>query len=125
ERGSAGRRARDSGTGLGLTITHLLTDMMGGELLLRSKPGQGSTFSLRLYLPPIPIDPQHPLQVPASLRTITGYLGERRTVLVVDDQALHRQLLASILVPLGFLVREAASGQECLEIVDQHPPDLL
>jgi signal transduction histidine kinase/CheY-like chemotaxis protein/purine-cytosine permease-like protein len=125
ERGSAGRRARDSGTGLGLTITHLLTDMMGGELLLKSRPGQGSTFSLRLYLPPIPSDPKNPLPIPTTLRAITGYLGERRTVLVVDDQPLHRQLLASILMPLGFVVREAASGQECLEIVEQHPPELL
>ncbi|MBX3608988.1 MAG: response regulator [Hydrogenophaga sp.] len=125
ERGSAGRRAADSGTGLGLTITHLLTDMMGGELLLKSAPGKGSTFSLRLYLPAIPTDPQHPMEMPSAMRTITGYLGERRTVLVVDDQALHRQLLASILVPLGFLVREAASGQECLEIIEQHPPDIL
>lgn len=125
ERGSAGRRARDSGTGLGLTITHLLTDMMGGELLLKSRQGHGSTFSLRLYLPPIPSDPKHPLPIPSTLRAVTGYLGERRTVLVVDDQPLHRQLLASILMPLGFVVREAASGQECLEIIEQHPPDLL
>ncbi|MDR7096350.1 hybrid sensor histidine kinase/response regulator [Hydrogenophaga laconesensis] len=125
ERGSAGRRAADTGTGLGLTITHLLTDMMGGELLLKSRPGHGSTFSLRLYLPPIPSDPKHPLPIPSTMRAVTGYLGERRTLLVVDDQPLHRQLLASILVPLGFVVREAASGQECLEIIEQHPPDLL
>jgi signal transduction histidine kinase/CheY-like chemotaxis protein/purine-cytosine permease-like protein len=125
ERGAAGRRARDSGTGLGLTITHLLTDMMGGDLTLKSAPGRGSTFTLRLYLPPIASDPLHPLPIPSTLRAVTGYLGPRRTVLVVDDQPLHRQLLASILVPLGFVVREAASGQECLEIVEQSPPDLL
>ena len=104
ERGSAGRRAIDTGTGLGLTITHLLTDMMGGELLLKSRPGHGSTFSLRLYLPAIPSDPKHPLPIPSTLRAVTGYLGERRTLLVVDDQPLHRQLLASI---------------------EQQPPDLL
>jgi signal transduction histidine kinase/CheY-like chemotaxis protein/purine-cytosine permease-like protein len=125
ERGSAGRRVQDAGTGLGLTITHLLTDMMGGELLLKSRPGHGSMFSLRLYLPAIVSDPQHPLPIPSTLRAVTGYLGPRRTLLVVDDQPLHRQLLAGILMPLGFVVREAASGQECLEIVDQRAPDLL
>lgn len=125
ERGSAGRRARDAGTGLGLTITHLLTDMMGGELTLRSAPGQGSTFTLRLYLPRMTPDPKNPLPSASALRTVTGYLGERRTLLVVDDQPLHRQLLAGLLVPLGFTVLEAASGQECLEVVEQRPPDLL
>ncbi len=125
ERGSAGRQAAETGTGLGLTITHLLTDMMGGELTLRSQPGQGSTFSLRLYLPRIVPDPRHPLPTPSTLRAVTGYLGPRRTVLVVDDQPLHRQLLAGLLMPLGFVVQEAASGQECLEILERHPPDLL
>ena len=51
ERGSAGRRVAQPGTGMGLTITHLLTDMMGGELTLSSQLGEGTTFSLRLYLP--------------------------------------------------------------------------
>ncbi len=125
ERGSAGRRAAETGTGLGLTITHLLTDMMGGELTLKSRPGHGSTFSLRLYLPAITPDPLHPMPLPSSLRPVTGYRGARKTLLVVDDQPLHRQLLAGLLMPLGFVVQEAASGQECLEIVEDHPPALL
>ncbi|MGM2732107.1 response regulator, partial [Bacillus cereus group sp. Bce005] len=45
--------------------------------------------------------------------------------LVVDDQPLQRQLLAGLLLPLGFEIREAASGRECLEIVEQSPPDLV
>ena len=125
ERGSAGRRSAETGTGLGLTITLLLTSMMGGELTLQSRPGQGSTFSLRLYLPAITPDPRYPLPTSTALRAVTGYAGKRRTLLVVDDQPLHRQLLAGLLMPLGFSVLEAASGQECLEVVELQAPDLL
>ncbi|XAH23939.1 ATP-binding protein [Xylophilus sp. GW821-FHT01B05] len=125
ERGSAGRRASETGTGLGLTITHLLTQLMGGELSVASTPGQGSTFTVRLYLASITPDPAHlPLRA-VALRPVIGYLAPRRTLLVVDDQPLQRQLLAALLVPLGFEVREAASGRECLEIVQHEPPDLV
>lgn len=60
ERGSGGRRRADPGTGLGLTITHLLTELMGGELSVHSTLGQGSTFSVRLYLREINEPPQRP-----------------------------------------------------------------
>ncbi|MDH4426392.1 MAG: ATP-binding protein [Acidovorax sp.] len=125
ERGSAGRRTSEAGTGLGLTITHLLTELMGGQLTLTSTPGQGSTFTVRLYLPGIAADPNWTTPSRAALRSVIGYLAPRRTLLVVDDQPLQRQLLAGLLVPLGFEVREAASGRECLEIVRQTPPDLV
>ncbi|MDP0965380.1 hypothetical protein Q6264_31530, partial [Klebsiella pneumoniae] len=61
----------------------------------------------------------------ATLHTVIGYLPPRRTLLVVDDQPLQRQLLAGLLLPLGFEIREAASGRECLEIVEQSLPDLV
>lgn len=123
ERGSAGRRSREAGTGLGLTITHLLTELMGGELGVRSELGVGSTFTVRLYMPGVPESAQPARAAP--LRPVIGYQPPRRTLLVVDDQPLHRQLLAGLLVPLGFEVREAASGSECLEIVAANAPDMV
>jgi signal transduction histidine kinase/CheY-like chemotaxis protein len=125
ERGSAGRRASESGTGLGLTITNLLTQLMGGELTVSSVAGRGSTFSVRLYLPGIASDQVTTPKRSVALRSVIGYLAPRRNLLVVDDQPLQRQLLAGLLVPLGFTLHEAASGRECLEIVQRDPPDLV
>jgi signal transduction histidine kinase/DNA-binding NarL/FixJ family response regulator len=122
ERGSAGRRSGDAGTGLGLTITHLLTQLMGGELTVTSTPGQGSTFTVRLYLSEIAAPAQRSVR---HHRPVTGYLGPRRSLLVVDDHPTQRQMLAGMLLPLGFQIREAASGSECLESVRDNPPDAV
>jgi len=121
ERGAAGRRRGEPGTGLGLTITALLTSLMGGDLSLQSQPNQGSTFSVRLYLREI-ADPG-PLAEP--MQQIEGFLGQRKTLLVVDDQPVQRQMLAGMLTPLGFVVREAASGMECIDSIKDELPDAI
>ena len=125
ERGSAGRRTGEPGTGLGLTITHLLTQLMGGELTVKSRPGEGSRFTVRLYLSETaePAETAGTRGVP--MRPVTGYIGERRTLLVVDDQPTQRQMLAGMLLPLGFRIREAASGTECLQSVAEQEPDAV
>lgn len=125
ERGSAGRRSAETGTGLGLTITHLLTELMGGELTVTSTPGRGSTFSARLYLRELTESSLKSLPRPPRHRPITGYAGPRRTLLVVDDQPIQRQMIAGLLAPLGFALRESASGRECLESVRESPPDAI
>lgn len=122
ERGSAGRRSGEPGTGLGLTITHLLVQLMGGELSVHSTPGQGSTFTVRLYLSEIAAP--GPRWV-AHHRPVTGYVGARRSLLIVDDHPTQRQLLAGLLLPLGFRVSEAASGGEALESVRDQRPDAV
>ena len=113
ERSGATRRRFETGTGLGLAITKLLAEVMGGEIQVESALGRGSKFSVRLYLPQV----STPTFAQRTEQDIVGYLGARRTVLVVDDQITQRQLLVGLLQPLGFTVLEAASGTECLEVV--------
>lgn len=113
ERGAGGRHHGEPGTGLGLTITALLASLMGGELKLVRTSKDGSLFSVRLYLREI-ADPGPRAELPQH---ISGYLGARRRLLIVDDQPVQRQMLAGMLAPVGFELEEAASGTECLDIL--------
>ncbi len=122
ERGASGRLAHEPGTGLGLAITQLLTELMGGEISLESEVDVGSRFKLRLYMRELTAIDQHAVD---NHRRIIGHTGARRHLLVVDDQPEQRQLLAAILIPLGFSVQEAASGPECLQAVAQRRPDMV
>ncbi|MET0209013.1 MAG: ATP-binding protein, partial [Burkholderiaceae bacterium] len=105
------------GAGLGLTIAKMLTELMGGELSARSRPGEGSTFRARLFIPElhgrIPDSPRHR----AAPRERLGIDGASPRILVVDNEADDRQLLIELLEPLGFTVREASSGHDALDLV--------
>lgn len=97
------------GTGLGLTIAKMLTDLMGGELTASSTPGQGSRFSVRLFLPEVTAARGAPRTGPRH-----GYDGPRRRVLVVDNEEADRQLMVDQLQPLGFEIETVASGEAAL-----------
>jgi signal transduction histidine kinase/CheY-like chemotaxis protein/purine-cytosine permease-like protein len=112
-RGSAAGGAATGGTGLGLTIAKMLTELMGGEMTVRSTPAQGTRFLIRLFLPDV--SGAGAREVPRAMRT--GYLGARRRILVVDNEQDDRSLLLSLLQPLGFELREAASGGDCLALM--------
>ncbi|MEY4210803.1 MAG: hypothetical protein RLZ92_1184 [Pseudomonadota bacterium] len=109
-----------AGSGLGLTISKILTEVMGGELTVTSQLGHGSTFAVRLLLPSLAINTEQSSELP-----VIGYQGVRRKILVVDDQREHRQLLIAILEPLGFQISEASSGESCLLKVQHEKPDLI
>jgi CheY-like chemotaxis protein len=107
-----------TGAGLGLTIAKMLTDLMGGELTASTTQGQGSVFRVRLFLPELHMPASAVQNHAASPRKPRlGYAGARRKVLVVDNEEADRELLASLLEPLGFEVRTAASGHDCLDLL--------
>ncbi|MCB5184611.1 response regulator [Methylobacillus gramineus] len=121
-RGSAAANSSIGGTGLGLTISKLLTELMGGQLTVESTPGHGSQFGIRLFLSQVRV--AEDIQT-ASMPMPLAYHGPRRKVLVVDNEQVDRELLINILQPLGFEVAEAANGRECLQVYTEFRPDVI
>ncbi|MFT5117056.1 MAG: signal transduction histidine kinase/FixJ family two-component response regulator [Kiritimatiellia bacterium] len=110
-----------SGTGLGLTIVHLLADIMGGDVSVTSHLGKGSTFAVSLMLSSI----DSVVTTPAIQSPIIAYDGGAKTIFVVDDQAMHRSLMNDLLTPLGFIIVEAPNAKTCLQLTEEKLPDIF
>lgn len=115
-------QAHVAGTGLGLTITRLLVDIMGGDLQVSSEIGKGSRFTLSLMLSSLASRP-----LPDSHATISAYEGPPLNVFIVDDEPDHRALMQDLLSPLGFNIQQAREAEECLALLRQYQtmPDIF
>jgi signal transduction histidine kinase/ActR/RegA family two-component response regulator len=113
---------RAAGTGLGLAISRHLVDLMGGDILVDTRHGQGSRFWFELELP---LAAKAPDAEPPARAVSRRYEGRRRRVLVVDDVLANRQLLCDLLERHGFEVDQAGDGAHALERVRTLPPDLV
>lgn len=111
-----------SGTGLGLTISRALAELMGGDISLNSRLGEGSSFKLSLLLPR---NSDAVKEVVIEDKEIIGYLGSRKTILSIDDEAYQRQLMVDILTPLGFTVLTAGSAEDGLDLLKENNVDVL
>lgn len=121
ERGGSQEARLQPGIGLGLSITRVLAQVLGGDIAVTSTPNVGSSFRLRVMLPAA----TRAVNDAASGDRIIGYLGQRRTALVIDDDASQTVILHSLLRPLGFTVHTAANGLDGLALAARHRPDIV
>jgi signal transduction histidine kinase/DNA-binding response OmpR family regulator len=114
--------ATAAGTGLGLTITKQYLQMLGGELVLVSTPGKGSTFRFTLFLP---LADLQPATVPVGEVLGLAPADRHKRILIVEDDADSRQLLNQLLLPLGFVLASAVDGLEAVAQAASFAPDLI
>ena len=125
------------GTGLGMTITKNLIDMMGGSIEVRSRLGEGSVFTIHIPLKvateretvgdPVGIGEAEAIapQTETSAPTATDVAAAKlvgKSVLIVDDDELSREILRELLESRGVVVAEATNGEKAIGAITSSAP---
>ncbi len=120
---NTGRQTQE-GTGLGLPISRKFVQLMGGDIQLTSEVGRGTVFTFDIQTQVVDMAD---MKSRAPTRQIVALeTGQPRyRILIVDDKVLNRQLLITLLTPLGIDVREAVNGQEAIDIWKTWKPHLI
>lgn len=122
ERLEEDRNTTLEGTGLGLAITKTMAQMMGGKVVVQSKYGSGSKFTVYLK--------QKIVHKPAILKEEIFNSNEKfdcsgKRVLVVDDNNINLKVAVRLLEPFKMYITTCQSGQECIDMANRELFDLI
>ncbi len=108
---------RYGGTGLGLTISKKLTELMGGKIWVVSKPDKGSDFHFTVQLEAGDPEQLKEIYLDAKDKLIGDFSGAR--VLLVEDNEINQELIKELLSDRGFIITSVWNGKEAVEILQK------
>ncbi len=114
EQAERGTARRFGGTGLGLVITKNIVEMMGGKIAVKSRPGEGSTFTVRVRLEGGTYDMLRKQAAPGAC----SYDFSGRRALLVEDIEINREIVIELLAETGLVIDCAENGQQALEMIE-------
>ncbi|MDM8554035.1 response regulator [Desulfococcaceae bacterium HSG7] len=123
EQQSGQDQAKYGGTGLGLTITKRLTEMMGGTIAVSGEKGQGSVFTVTL--PNVQQVKSPDIVKKKNKIPVDSIIFDKTIIMIVDDIKFNRDLLRGYLQDYNFEFIEAKDGQEACDLAKQHHPNLI
>jgi signal transduction histidine kinase/ActR/RegA family two-component response regulator len=113
------------GAGIGLTLVRRHAEIMGGSVVVDSRPGDGATFTLRLPLALAGVAAPVPTAAPERIAPAEADDGRPPCILVVDDHPANREVARLMLAAVGCEVAEAVDGEEAIAMAAAQPFDLI